>query len=96
MVYEVTKQQFLFWVVFATYFRTHKRRVQNLREWTNQDSYGSGRGQEQARQKFPSMRKSRLQNSSRAEKRLRMCYVMRQKTQAQARANSKWLQFRGK
>lgn len=40
MVYEVTKQQFLLWVVFATYFRTHKRGVQNLREWTNQDSYG--------------------------------------------------------
>lgn len=41
MVYEVTKQQqFLLWVVFATYFCTHKRGVQNLREWTNQDSYG--------------------------------------------------------
>ena len=34
--------------------------------------------------------------ASRAEKRLRMCCGMRQKTQAQARAHSKWLQFRGK
>ena len=34
--------------------------------------------------------------SSRAEKRLRMCVDMRQRTQAQARAHSKWLPFCGK
>ena len=38
-------------MVFATYFRTHKRGVQNLREWTNQDSYGLGGGAKTKRSK---------------------------------------------